>query len=675
MRPYAFFLLAPLLVGCDTGTDDTSGPSGDDTGTPDTGTPDTGGCGGQPDSDGDTILDVHEGGEDTDEDGVSNDLDTDSDDDGILDALEAGDDDPCSPPVDSDEDGVPDFRDADSDDNGLPDEDERRTGAEPSDTDEDGVEDYRDPDNDGDGIPDESEFGRDPSSPVDSDRDGTPDHLDTDSDDDGIGDVWEAEGPGDLPLDTDGDGTPDYLDLDSDDDGILDVAESGVSDWALEPRDTDGDGTYDFRDADSDNDSLLDAEERDLRGTDPYDRDTDGDGQTDAAEVVGGSDPRDSGSVFDGVYAEVAEGADVEAEGEVFLRIRRVDLVFNADTTGSMGVLTDALVAEYGNIVADLAKVVESMAYGYATFDDYTYPPYGYASSGDRLWILQQQVTTDADLVFAAISVTPNHYGGDGPEADIEALYQTATGAGYDMGCDGVYEEENDILPFLASPSDPFGGMAGEHHDPATPGGGTRGGAGFREGALPILAYATNSVLRDPDADYPSPGGCPLDAGSEALGTAVGDLGGTLIGLSVYGRGDLDQMRLLAEATGSYADTDTDGDMDDPLVFTWMATCSGFRSTLVDAVRQAIDARTFARVGLRVVGDEHVFVTDLAIEGPTDIRPGLAGETLSFTLTFHGTVPAAPEDQIFRFSLEALGDSSLLLGSVDVLLVVPAADP
>ena len=44
----------------------------------------------------------------------------------------------------------------------------------------------------------------------------------------------------------------------------------------------------------------------------------------------------------------------------------------------------------------------------------------------------------------------------------MEALYQALSGAGYDMNCDGVYDAETDVLPFIASAADPFGGTAGE---------------------------------------------------------------------------------------------------------------------------------------------------------------------------------------------------------------------
>ncbi len=82
------------------------------------------------DSDGDTIPDPVEVGDDlehpadSDDDGTIDALDTDSDDDTIPDVVEAGDDDPQTPPVDSDGDSIPDYIDTDSDNDQLSDEDE-----------------------------------------------------------------------------------------------------------------------------------------------------------------------------------------------------------------------------------------------------------------------------------------------------------------------------------------------------------------------------------------------------------------------------------------------------------------------------------------------------------------------------------------------------------------------
>lgn len=115
------------------------------------------------DEDGDTIVDLDEGGGedpvDTDGDGTPDFRDPDSDGDGRPDMREAGDGSLVTPPVDSDGDGTPDFRDPDSDDDGLSDTEEHE-------------KDCLDPtrrDTDGDGQPDlaEQSEGTDPCDPTD----------------------------------------------------------------------------------------------------------------------------------------------------------------------------------------------------------------------------------------------------------------------------------------------------------------------------------------------------------------------------------------------------------------------------------------------------------------------------------------------------------------------------
>lgn len=109
------------------------------------------------DTDGDTIADQHEGGEDADFDldGTPNSLDDDSDGDGLSDAVEAGDADICTVPPDHDADDWSDYLDRDADNDGLSDQDETGTyGTSPV-----------NPDSDGDGYTDLAEVaaGTDPN--------------------------------------------------------------------------------------------------------------------------------------------------------------------------------------------------------------------------------------------------------------------------------------------------------------------------------------------------------------------------------------------------------------------------------------------------------------------------------------------------------------------------------
>lgn len=105
-----------------------------------------------PGDDGDGIPSFIEGVDDPDADGLPNFEDDDSDGDTLLDADEAGDD-PLNP-RDSDGDGIPDYLDLDSDGDTIPDEQE---AAAPADPDDDGIPNWLDLDSDDDGFSDEEE--------------------------------------------------------------------------------------------------------------------------------------------------------------------------------------------------------------------------------------------------------------------------------------------------------------------------------------------------------------------------------------------------------------------------------------------------------------------------------------------------------------------------------------
>jgi hypothetical protein len=631
------------------------------------------------DADGDTIIDIHDGmEEDADGDGDLNYMDEDSDGDTIKDRLEAGDGDPLTLPRDSDGDGTPDYLDTDSDNNCVSDEDEKRaTGEGPVDTDGDGIRDFADPDNDGDGILDVDEIGGD-CALLDSDEDGTPDYMDLDSDGDGIYDVYEA-GNSEFDTDaadTDGDGVPDYLDADSDDDGIPDTTEGGVTEDGGEPRDTDGDGIYDFADTDSDGDSLSDADEVGVWNTDPYDPDTDGDGYSDGGEVAAGTDPLDEGSVVDGVYVEVPERTNIEELFTFTLEIQLGDVAFLIDTTGSMGSTANAMASEFTTIVSSLTTTIPDAEYAVGTYDDYACCGYGYSSNGDRPFIMRQQVTDDTAQVNNVLNTQVQlHYGGDGPESSMEAIYQGASGEGYDMNCDRSFDSSTDVQPFLASATDPYGGSAGQHYSSSGSGGGLNGGFGFRDYALPVIVFATDYDLRDPDNGYPGPGGCPQDAGESDVVAALSDLGGYVIGIQAnnYTSTPYNQMVQLANASGSFADTDGDGVSDDPLAFRWTGSSSTFRTTITNAIEDLVSSIKFEKVSLEVDGDSWGFVTGIDPEYFTDIDTSAGSQEIEFVLEFRGVVAATTEDQLFRLTLTVIGDDTVLLDTKDIIVLVPGS--
>ncbi|ARV15348.1 T9SS type A sorting domain-containing protein [Polaribacter sp. SA4-12] len=216
------------------------------------------------DLNGDGIPDVY----DNDGDGIPNHLDLDSDNDGIPDIVEAGGE-------DTDGNGLIDDINTDgtlvndTDNDGLDDRYDSNNGgsdiANP-DTDGDGIPNTQDLDADNDGIPDVVEAGGTDANGdgradnfIDTDNDGFNDVVDGDVGQDGIsentadvlivtGDDANDDGkPDSYPNgDTDSDGIPSYLDLDADNDGIPDVVEAGGTD-------ANGDGKTDnFVDADND---------------------------------------------------------------------------------------------------------------------------------------------------------------------------------------------------------------------------------------------------------------------------------------------------------------------------------------------------------------------------------------------------------------------------------------
>jgi len=655
-------LLAALLLvtGCSNpwGIDDDDVGDDDDATFPGGDDDDDDSTGADGDRDGDTISDAHDGEDDADGDGSANADDTDSDGDTLLDSLEAGDADLVTAPIDSDSDGTPDFLDLDSDDNGIIDQAE---GGD--DYDGDGIHDAADPDNDGDGIFDTQEIG-DGGNPPDTDGDGVPDYLDDDSDGDGISDALEG---GDDP---DGDGIASYLDDDSDNDGLLDSDEIG--DDPNNPLDSDNDGFYDFEDADSDNDGLNDNEEP-THGTDPFDRDTDGDGFTDLAEVAAGTDPTSSASGIEGYYQELAPRVSTTLEVPFTPTILQADVMFVLDSTCSMTEELETMANNFSAVVSTIN--IPDLAFGVAEFQDYAIDPFGYWWFNDKPFLLKQQITTNTSSVQSALDgLTPIfHDGGDFPESSMEALYQTLTGVGYDQDNDNILDvtssasqNNHDVPPFIASANDAFGGAAPGVYSSGVPGTGTLGGVGFRDGSIPIVVYTTDNLMRDADqsATFALPPASANPAGQSDVVAAAADTGAKLIGIGTDSTPQ-PQMNGLANATGSLADIDGNGTQD-PLVFV------GLDSAVVDFVIDGVTALTNSGQF-----DLTLSVDDAGLGFVTDIQPAVhtavtVNTTVTFSITLYPNVTLIPQDQVFIFPMQVIGDGVGVLAEWELVIVVLA---
>lgn len=620
------------------------------------------GCGGGPsdadDSDGDTLRNADEGWNEsvnTDADAYEDWLDLDTDGDGISDADEAGDTDLATPPVDSDRDGTPDFRDSDSDNDGVPDSATVGPDGRPLDTDGDGVADAVDPDDDGDGIADRAE-----SSPpgVDTDGDGTADRIDTDSDGDGVPDMVEGV------VDTDGDGTPDFRDLDSDNDGLPDAQE-----------DLDGDGMVDacvpFAPPCESSRTVAD---------------TDGDGVPDLVESVAGTSPTDAASTIPtGDFYFVLPFGDPAQEGvfDFSTNLRRADVFFSVDTTGSFG---EEIAAIQGSIdtliVPGVLALITDAGFGVGRFEDFPRDPFGLPS--DRPIQLLQSITTDMVLLRTAVDALPPAAGGlDTPEAGMESLYQWATGRGI---------PELDMAPFAP---------------------GDVGGAGFRTGSLPIIVHVTDARSHTPP-DY-LVAGIRTHTRDEAV-AALGGIGARVIGVrSTENEGNPEDprpeledfamaTRTVVPPTGGACSTGIDGAARPPvttatgdvcpLVFDVRPNGTGLGDLIVDAIRQLASYGTLDISAVAVGEATGVhgevlppgrttadFIKSIHPEPPAPpgstivgdvFRSVTPGSTVRFRLSAqndfqrHTTRP-----QLFTIEIHVLGDAVTLLDVRNVYVIVP----
>jgi hypothetical protein len=480
----------------------------------------------------------------------------------------------------------------------------------------------------------------------------------TDTDGDGIADVREGDG------DPDGDGVPSFMDLDSDGDGLSDMLEANSSD-ACAPADSDGDGTPDFADADSDNDGLTDAAET-AAGTDPTNTDSDGDGFFDLAEDAAGTDPLDPTDTI----PETDFFVVLPYQGDRAMRTLRfgtdiqvADVFFLVDTTGSMG-------GERSNLILGLQTVIipgieaeiPNVQFGAGGFDDYPYGGYGSPSTHDLpfyllrtigpaeddlgAWSITSDATTcpmDAAVndigsitgapngmpdILEAIEGLPCHFGVDGPESYVPALWVTATGRGVSWPGGSIPDQMCPSIPDEVSAR--------------------RGYPCFRPGALPIVVFFGDATfhngpgMSDPYAEFPAPQYAEAIAELTAIGARV---------LPVYsGSGDGDPALIRAQFEGTARDTGSVRADGTPLLFMIAGDGTGLSTAVVDAVRELVGG-TPQDVSTRTVNvpgnpdnfDATLFIKSIVPNegyGPT---PG-TGYSSKDTTTFYDVIPGTLVD-------------------------------
>jgi len=377
----------------------------------------------------------------------------------------------------------------------------------------------------------------------------------------------------------------------------------------------------------------------------------------------------------DGVCIAVPPGGEEGVDMEFAAEYKMADIAFVLDTTGSMSGLANQVASSFADLATLVADRIPDVTFGAATYEDYHDPAQSMGAAGDLPWRLRQQQTSDLSLVSTALNSVRVNNGADLPESSFEALYQAATGRGFDQNCNNALDTSTDVPPFQATVGDAFGGVVAGTYDPNVEGTGELGGMGFREDVLPIVIYATDAELRDPDRGYdvPGDGTCnPGAAGSNAATSALNALGAKTIGIVVSsgGGGPTRQMEDVAEATGSWGDFDGDGD-EELAVLQWSS--GSLSESVADAIESIVDAAIFDEVWLEVEGDDHGLVESIDPERYTDVP---SGEEMPFHIEFTGAVPSEANDRTYAiiFVLKGrVGDVELVLDRFTVHVLVPGA--
>jgi len=188
-----------------------------------------------------------------------------------------------------------------------------------------------------------------------------------------------------------------------------------------------------------------------------------------------------------------------------------VDVFLLFDDTGSLEPFVPTVNAIFTDLVTDLETALPGVTFGFGVgrFEDYGGPGNGFSPGGfqsQRPFILNQPIVTAADaggaaardaLIATALGNTAPGDGGDNPESDMEALFQTATGLGFDgngdastTGLGGTQVAGN--IDTQTNPDNSGDVPAFSTLEGGVISSGNVGGAGFRSDALKLVVMITD---------------------------------------------------------------------------------------------------------------------------------------------------------------------------------------
>lgn len=241
-----------------------------------------------------------------------------------------------------------------------------------------------------------------------------------------------------------------------------------------------------------------------------------------------------------------------------------IDVFMLVDLTGSFYNDLPVFKAQAPDLIDTLKSSYPDIRFGLGKFEDYPISPFGSASYGDKAYERLVDLTSDADAVLSIIAGLYTRYGMDGPESQLVALYQAATGAGQDLS--GV-------------------GYPGASIPPGQQ-------ANFRDGATKLFLLWTDAPFHNPG----DPGNIPYPGPSfdETVDAILALDPPMVIGIS-SGGGGLADLEAIAAATGALApsggiDTDGDGIVDIPEGEPLVATIGYSGQGIAAAIESLVEA-------------------------------------------------------------------------------------
>ncbi len=359
---------------------------------------------------------------------------------------------------------------------------------------------------------------------------------------------------------------------------------------------------------------------------------------------------------------------------------RALDLLILLDTTssflGEIQALQDKLSTD---IIPKLRDEISDVAIGLATFQDFPRNPYGREiAPADSPYELLNPITTELVAVQKSIdAIQELGQGGDTPESLAEAVYQVATGEGYQSGS----------TTFIA---------------PRVPEEGRLGGVDFRPDVLHLVLIVTDAPSHQPEDYEPTfPNTRSLAQAAEALRA----LPAQIIGIS-SGKDARADLEFLADATESWVapvdNTCLTGIRGEarplragrcPAVYDIDAEGGDLADSFITAIKELLAQISYEKVVGTKKSDSLSFISEVrALEGSTedgsslraaDLEP--AGDAINDSFVFvpngavltyqisldNALIPSQDYAQHFRVTVELRGDE-IVLQQHRIRVTVPA---